>query len=183
MRRLLLLCLSLPLAGCQLAGRFEEYSSQYLPPANSRLALRQELTIPVGTAHVTVQGGRVVSGNEINRYHPYCRLEVQKVSDRPQPVAPDEFVIRRAYQETQSAGRDGLWQVGGRARLSSDGGPAFLVYRTILVLSSERQPQVRWMVCEQWGDPATGRNVTLQEIHTALGGIFALLPPTAGTGV
>lgn len=176
----LFLILSLPLAACQLTARPENGSSS-LPPAMSRLVLKQELTIPAGTAHVTVQGGRIVSGDDINRYHPHCKLEVQKVSDRPQRVGPDEFVIRRAYRETQSAGRGGLRHVAGRVGFSSDGSPTFLVYRTVFVLSSERQPQVRWMACEQWSDPTTGRDVTLQEIRTALGGVFTLALPAGGT--
>ena len=178
MRQLLLLFVSLPLLACQLtAGKND--SSLELPPANSRLVLNQALTIQPGTARVAMQGGRVMSGNDINRYHPYCRLEVQKVAEVPQTVNPGEFVIRRAYQESNTVQAGGLRYTAGRVGFY-DGSPSFLIFRTVFVLASQ-QPQVRWMVCEQWGDVVMGRNLTLQEIRNALGEIVTLSLPSEGS--
>ncbi len=175
MRQLLVPLLSLPLLACQSAALVDES----LPPAGSRLVLKQELVIPAGTAHVTLQGGRVAGGNDINRYHPYCQIEVRKVSDRPQKLSPDEFLIRRAYLETNTAQTGGFQQVAGRIGFSN-GSPTFLIYRTVFNLSSNRQPEVRWMVCEHWSDPAQGRNLSLNEIRIALGEIVALVTPDGG---
>lgn len=172
MRQLLLLFLSLPLLACQLTAGKNDASLE-LPPPNSRLVLNRALTILPATAHVAMQGGRVTSGNDINRYHPYCRLEVQNVAEVPQTVNPGEFVIRRAYQESNTVQAGGLRYTAGRIGFF-DGSPSYLIFRTVFVLSSPQQPEVRWMVCEQWGDPVMGRNLTLKEIRNALGEILTL---------
>jgi hypothetical protein len=182
MRRLtlpLLMLLSLPLTGCQLGARLEEHVARFLPPANSRLVLKQALTIPAHTAHVNLQGGRVVSGSDIKQYYPYCRLEVNKVLESEQNIDPDEFLIRRAYNESQTAHAGGLQRAAHRVRVTS-GGRLYLVYRTIFVLASNRQPGVRWMTCEHWAEAATGQYLTLEEIRNALGDVFALAAPAAG---
>lgn len=175
MRLLLIPLLSLPLLACQPAAWVDES----LPPADSRLVLERELTIPAGTAHVTLQGGRVVSGNDVRSYYPYCELEVHKVLDVPQKLSPDEFVIRRAYQESRTVSSGGIQPVGGRIGFFRDGS-AILVFRTVFSLSSGRQPDVRWLVCEQWGDAALGTYVTLDDIRKALGDFMTFAPAAGG---
>lgn len=177
MRQLLVPLLSLPLLACQSAALFDNSAS--LPPAGSRLVLKQELTIPAGTAHVTLQGGRVVSGNDVRSYHPYCELEVHKVLDVPQKVGPDEFVIRRAYQESRTVSSGGIRPASGRVGFFMNGA-SVLVFRTVFRLSSSRQPDVRWLVCEQWGDTVSGTHLTLDEIRKALGDVMTLAPATSG---
>jgi len=175
MRRLLPLFLSLLLFACQAPPAVVDENSPYYPlPAGSRLTLKQGLTVPAESAHVTLQGGRVRDDHHVNAYQPNCRLEVQKRRDTPQKVEPDEFRVRRARHEQQTARVEGALRV---ARRVVDGGPTFVRYQTILDLESARQPQVRWMICEQWGDPATGRHLTVREIRLALGDTFTLTLP------
>jgi len=178
MHRLFLIYLALTLTACQVAGQVEHRLSAELPAANSRLVLKQELVIPAGSAHATLQGGRVVDGKQFDHYRPYCELEVQKVREKPQTLHPDEFVVRRAYHETQPYSR-----AAGFLRVANGpdhGGPSHFVFRTILDLTAPRQPEVRWMICQQWGDPALGTYPTLEEIRNALGNYFTLLPPASG---
>lgn len=176
MKILLLLPLCLLLAACQTAGPLDENSPFLVLPAGSRLVLKQELTIPAHSAGVLLQGGQVVSGNDVKQYHPHCRLEVNDVRDTTQTVRADEFVVRRARQESQMVARPGLMKAGFR----KSGTISYYVFRTILDLRSERQPQVRWLTCQQWAEPALGQHVTIREMRTALGEIMALrLPPTS----
>lgn len=178
MRRLLMLLMLLPLPACQTSVALDEDSPLRPPPAGSRLILNQSISIPAHSATVVLQGGRVVSSKDIKRYHPHCRLEVQKLGDAPQVLQPDEFVIRRSRQETRTAWLGDRLQVARRVSSDSNGGPSFFIFQTIFELQSASQPQVRWMTCEQWGDPALGQHLTLREIRRALGDIMRLeLPP------
>jgi hypothetical protein len=180
MRIIALLPLCLLLAACQTTGPLDENSPFHVLPSGSRLVLKQELTIPANSAHVTLQGGRVVSDNDVNQYHPNCRLEVHDVRDTPQTVTADEFVVRRARQDAQVAARAGLMPAGLN---NSSNSVSFYIFRTILDLRSERQPQVRWLTCQQWDHPARGRHVTISEIRAALGVIMtAQLPSSASEG-
>jgi len=178
MRPIALPLLCLLLSACQTAGPLDEDSRYQVLPIGSRLVLKQELTIPAHNAGVVLQGGRVVSGGQgVNQYHPHCRLEVRDVRETVQTVAADEFVVRRARYETQTVALPGLMKA---ARLYAGDGPGFLIFRTVLDLRSERQPHVRWLTCQQWGDPTLDQHVTIREIRQTLGEIFMLqLPATA----
>lgn len=56
----------------------------------------QPITIPAQRAHTAFQGGRPVSG--INRFEPWCELEIRTVSERPQGVEAGRFAVRRVTQ-------------------------------------------------------------------------------------
>ncbi len=170
----LLVCLLL--SACQTTGPLNENSHSDVPPPGSRLVLKQELTIPAHSAGVLLQGGRVVSDKDLNPYYPHCRLEVHDVRETMQTVLADEFVVRRALRmETYTAMRSGLLKAGWR----SAGDPSFLIYRISMDLHSPRQPQVRWLDCQQWGDPAVGQHLSIREIRLALGEIFLLQLPAS----
>lgn len=181
MRIIALLPLCLLLSACQTTGPLDEKSPYYILPSGSRLLLKQELTIPAHSAGVLLQGGRVVSGKEVNQYHPHCRLEVNDVRETTQFVAADEFLVRRAHQEDQMVATPALMKAGLRKAGAT---PSFHIFRTILKLESPRQPQVRWLTCQQWSEPGIGRHVTIREIRQALGEIISLqLPPSAADGI
>jgi hypothetical protein len=178
MPRLSILLMLLPLSACQTSAILDEDSPLRPPPPGSRLILNQSISIPAHSAHVVLQGGRVVSGKDINRYHPNCRLEVQKVRDTSQVLQPDEFVVLRSRQESRTAGLEQRLHVAGPFH-GGAGGPSFVMYQTIFELQSVKQPQVRWMTCEQWGDPAIGQHLTPREIRNALGDVMRLELPAA----
>ena len=175
MRIIALLPLCLLLGACQATGPLDENSPFDVLPSGSRLVLKQPLTIPAHTAGGLLQGGRGVSCQGVNQYHPHCRLEVHDVRETAQTVATDEFVVRRVRQESQSVARPGLMKTEFR----KPGGISFYVFRTILDLRSERQPQVRWLTCQQWADPALGQHVTIREMRAALGEIITIHTPSS----
>jgi len=173
-----MLFIGLGLTACHASSVVEE-DSPLRPPPGTRLILNQSISIPAHSASVVLQGGRVMTGKQINHYHPNCRLEVQKVSDAPQVLQPDEFLVRRSRHEDRTTWNGNPLQLAGANH--GNGGPSFVIYQTILELQSVNQPQVRWMTCEQWGDPAIGRHLTLHEIRLALGDVMRLvLPETSG---
>jgi hypothetical protein len=61
-----------------------------------RVELTEPLTIPAGRAHATFQAGRQVGG--VNRYSPWCELEIQTVSEQPQRVEPTGIPVGRVGQ-------------------------------------------------------------------------------------
>jgi len=175
MRTATLLPLFLILGACQTTGPLNENTPSHVLPSGSRLVLKQELTIPAHSAGVILQGGRVVSLKDVNQYNPHCRLEVNDVRETTQTVTADEFLVQRAHQETQTVARHGFIKAG----LRTSGTISFYVFRTVMVLRSERQPQVRSLTCQQWGDPSLGEHVTIREIRATLGEIIALRLPAA----
>lgn len=182
MKRSMLVVVFLVLGACQSAPTtFDESSTHYPPPPGSRFTLKQALTIQANSAHVDLQGGQAVGLSQLNQYHPYCRLDVQDVRDTPQSVQPDEFLVKRVYRQTTDvvAQRSGLVRV---RRVSDDGGPTFMIYRTVFELKSARQPQVRQLTCEHWDRPALGDHLSLRQIRTALGEFFSVTLPGDATG-
>lgn len=175
MRHLLLLTAML-LPACQLAPVADETSPLYPVPAGSRLLLKQPLTIPGGSTGVRLQGGQVRGPKDVNEWHPNCRLEVRALSDATRTVEPDRFEVTRVRREAAVAA--GSRELRLR-RVSEDGGPTHFVFRTILDLHSAHQPGVAWLTCQQWGEPALGRDVTIQEIRVALGDVIALELPAS----
>jgi len=179
MKIVALLPLCLLLTACQTTGPLDENSPSHLLPSGSRLVLKQELTIPAHSVSILLQGGHEVSNRDLERYQPHCRLEIQDMREIAQVVTADEFVVRRAFRDTKSSARTGLMKTALRYAAE---GPTYFVFRTVLDLHSERQPQVRSLTCQQWGNPGTGRHLSIREIRQALGEIFTLYLPDATPG-
>lgn len=174
MKHIAAMLVVLVLGGCATAPTpFDEDSTLYPPPAGSRFTLKQELAIPAHSAHVSLQGGQLVSQSQLNLYQPHCRLDVQDVGELPQSVRPDEFVVSRVYRQNteQAFLRAGPVRV---RRVMNDGGPGYMTYRTVFVLKSARQPQVRQLSCEHWDKAALGNHLSLRQIRAALGDYFAV---------
>lgn len=173
MRYALIVLLALVTA-CHATYSGDETSRFYPPPAGSRLILKQRLTIPAETAGVFIQGGRAVSSREVNQYHPHCRLEVHERRDTSQTVDPDEFLVRRVRREVQTVSRPGLLPAA-----NTSGRTSFWIYRTLLDLQSPRQPQVRVLVCQHWGEPPLDDHLSIRDIRRALGDVMTLELPVA----
>jgi hypothetical protein len=175
MKQISLIAFCVLLTACQTTGPLDENTPSHVLPSGSRLVLKQELVIPVRSAGVMLQDGRVVDAKDVNQYHPHCRLEVNDVRETTQTVTADEFLVKRAHQETQTVARPSLIKAG----LRTSGTISFYVFRTVMDLRSERQPQVRSLTCQQWGDASLGEHVTIREIRKALGEIILLQLPAA----
>jgi hypothetical protein len=183
MKQVALVAFCLLLTACQSTGPLNENSPFHILPAGSRLLLKQEITIPARSAGVMLQGGRVVSDKDVNQYHPHCRLEVNDVRDTTQSVAADEFVVRRARQEDHQVMGSGFMKAGLHNMRKASATPTYHVFRTILDLESPRQPQVRWLTCQQWSEPAIGVHVTIREMRQTLGEIIQLQLPAETSGL
>jgi hypothetical protein len=172
--RYLWLLMTVLLPACQLGPVADETSPLYLVPAGSWLLLKQPLTIPGGSTGIRLQGGQVRDPKDINEWHPNCRLEVRTLSDAARTVGPGRFEVTRVRREVAVAAGS---REGYLRRVSENGAPTYFVFRTTLDLRSTLQPDVAWLTCQQWGEPALGRDLSIREIRVALGDIITLELP------
>ena len=162
------------LAGCQSFYRDHIHGNENSPyfsmPIESRVVLKQELEIPTRSDRVFFQGGKIVPIRQVNRYLPYCHLEMDVWKERPQRVDPDSFVVRRVYDEL----RFQLAVHHVRLAQLDRGGNDFQVLAKVHELASERQPEVRFLVCADWGPIPDSERVTISTMREQLGGYFEL---------
>lgn len=164
MHRLLILIPLVALGACTLTPSRDEASPFYVPSAGSRLILNQALTIPPENVGVFIQGGRAVENREVDQYLPHCRLEVRDRHETAQTVNPDAFRVERVRRDVQVVSNT---RAGPLVRVGQ--GLSFFIYRSLLDLSSARQPQVRTLVCQHWGHPALDDHLSIRDMRRALG--------------
>lgn len=174
MHRLLILIPLVLLGACQTTAARDEASPFYVPPAGSRLVLKQTLTIPAENIGVFIQGGRAVGNREVDQYLPHCRLEVRDRQETAQTVNPDDFLVQRVRRDVQVVSN---METTRLVRVSH--GPSFFIYRTLLDLQSAQQPQVRTLVCQHWGHPALDDHLSIRDMRRALGEVMTLELPAA----
>ncbi len=184
MRRLIFLfVLVLPLAACQTAVPRDPSSPYYAVPEGSRLILHRALEVPVGDASVRFQSGKVMGQDSVDIYYPNCRLQLRKPLEASARIEPDTFVIEKVrrneiagrVRELRLAAAGGVRVFGGIAVNGGGGDGGRIFYETEMFLSSERQPDVRKLICRQWQDPTTDPyHLTINQIRRTLEPIFTL---------
>ena len=142
------------------------------------------MTIPEKTAVVYFQRGQIfLKHYQYNRYFTYCELELSAKRNVPQTIKADEFVIYTVKQErvfgdggfiqlaSRGLGFGGLAQFG---RGGNDGRQLYEVVATRMALRSERQPDVRALICASWHPAQAMSYLTIRKIRNTLGDIFSL---------
>ena len=178
MKRLILLATSVLLSACQTAYVGNENSPYYTIPVGSTLTLNQNAVIPPNLAGFLLQNGQIQTQSQINQYYPYCKFEVLKIRDDPQPIQADTFSIVKVVQQIDHSVDAGQTKLAG---LSigigigiSNGGSSVQTYATRLNLRSEKQPEVFRLSCGLWDYPEKGKHLTINEIRKTLGNVFTL---------
>jgi hypothetical protein len=168
------------LAGCASLESPNPASPYYAYPPGWILQLNKTLTIPPNSATVRLQYGGVVPRNGVQEQDPYCVVELNTVSDKPQTLEPGRFEVWRVTRsvETIAMATSPFIKTGFA---SDDSGPSFLYYKTVFHLRDTVQPNIRSMTCA-WDQMAPGneslmRHLTLGEIRSALGDWITLIPP------
>jgi len=82
-------------AGCAPINVTDVSFSYFHLPTSTMVDVRQPITIPKETAHVTLQDGQVVAIDRLRRYEPFCELEVNDVLESEQQVRPGRFAATR----------------------------------------------------------------------------------------
>lgn len=145
------------LTGCASGGGF---SSNYIPQGTT-IVQKESITIPTGDAHVLLQNGQISSAKKTDKYNPYCRFEVNKLSGTPaEVIKPGAYTISGV--ELNSV------QVVGRTTFN---------YITKMLLNSPNNPNIRNMSCGAWQDNSTGDYISITQMQQALGKYFKIIKP------
>jgi len=187
MKKLTVLLFSLLLVSCT----YTPVTIKELVPVGSTLRLTEPLEIPPNYSFVYIAFGRIAPHKHINSvdiYEPYCEFHLRKKSDQARRVEADTFKITKiveweGYVDAPSAikvaSADTIAASGGiNIRIGAgdynDVGPSLIMYATILTLQSDKQPEVKEMVCGHWYDQGKVEPLTLEQFKTAIGKMFVI---------
>lgn len=174
------------LAGCAPIGVVDVSSFHYRLPASTTVVVRQTITIPPGTAHVTLQDGRIITLDQLRRYEPFCEIEVDDVLESEQQVRPGRFsavrIIRQQligkYQPALLAANmatEAESAAGTRAMLLAALDDTFRLNEVRLQLHSPEQMNVRELRCAGgWAFTSNVAFPTLAEMNRALGAFVSI---------
>lgn len=153
------------LTACQSGAVRDPDSPWYRIPAGSKLVLLKPVTIPAGSAHVKFQGGAALGAGGVGQHEVWCRLDINRLADRPHTIQPDTFTITRMESHEE-------WVT---LRVTKE-------YVKTLYLKSEAHPEVLTLTCQQWNDPLRGTDISIPQMQHALGDYFRfeLATPPAG---
>jgi len=162
-----------------------------LVPVGSTARLTHWITIPADHAYVYIANGQVLpfkSYNTVDLRNPYCRIGFADPSPSQRKIEPDSFRITKITEWEDYRGQLGYPQwarlnksdvsVGGGFNIGAadynDAGPPMIMYATIFGLKSDRQPQIREMVCGHWNEQNIIEPLTLVELRKALGDLVTI---------
>ena len=164
-----------------------------LLPVGSTLQLTRPLAIPAGHASVYIAHGEVVPFkpyNTVNIYKPYCQFHLHKVSQQARLVRPDSFRVTKVVEWEDYHGESGAIRyasldtadlrihggigIGMGLGMLDDAAPSTVMYATIISLQSEKQPEVKELVCGHWDTLGVVEPLTLEEMKSALGELFVI---------
>lgn len=177
--QLTLLLLVALLAACETAykdGVANERSPWFFVPVGSKLVLHRNIEIPSGQGSAYLQDGKLLPWYHVNQYAPYCALARQAPQDVAQRVSPDDFAVRRISQRslfTLAATQAGALRHAATMDRDSNG-MTYEVLATVMDIQSERQPEVRALICASWCLPQGLTCLTVENIRRALGSYFTL---------
>lgn len=193
MKRILLSLLFLSICSCTLMTPKNPVTIKHLLPIGAKLKLTQALIIPPDHSYVYIAYGAVVPFkpfNTVDIYRPYCMFRLQTVSNKSRQVEPDTFTVTRIVEIEDYSGLryhrqnpamlpvsyKGDLRIHGGLGIDGGAGPSLIMYATVISLQSERQPEVKELVCGHWEDQGTVEPLTLEEMKQALGDLIVIEP-------
>jgi len=137
-------------------------SSQYFDiPITTQISLLKKVTIPANTAHIYFQGGVVSSPKATNQYHPFCRFEVNQLSEAAQIIMPNLYTLKRIRSDYEVVSM-----------------PDTRLYYTEFRLSSDKDKNVRSLKCGQWARPDDSITyLTIKQMQDSLGSYMTIKLP------
>jgi hypothetical protein len=142
-----------------------------------RLILNSAVTIPPEAATLRLQYGRPTAYNAVQEQDPFCVLEVNTVSRRPQIIQPRSFRITRVSRSIDSIAGIPVPRVVPAVFRGKGGGPSQIYYKTRFQLE-DADRSVRALTCmSDQNMPGTApfmRHLTFVEMQQALGRIMTL---------
>ena len=170
----LIMSISLGAVTACASGPYPTASPYFTIPQGSHLILKQSLTIPPDTGRVYIQQGLVVSDSEKDQYYPHCWFVSWVVNEAAQQIKPDDFIITSSRKNESYAKTQQRFNLANASPVILSGiffGATAIEYSTELTIHSNRQPNIRQLICSHWEDPADANHLSLTQINTVLGDI------------
>lgn len=159
-----------------------------LLPVGSTLRLTQTLTIPKDRSSIYIAFGKVAplkNFNTVDIYEPYCMFRLHDEVPDARQVLADQFKITKIVEWEGYYSRLDYRNVTSRHNResgfrkvatmnASDGGPSIMMHATVIGLHSNKQPEVKEIVCGHWDEQSLVEPLTLEQMKTALGDLFAI---------
>lgn len=168
------------LCGCGPLTIRDAERNAYMPAQAGTFELHREIIIRGGRTRAYLQGGAVVSG--VDEFRPHCQLQVNTLMDTARTVQPDTFAITRVSTRTDQVVQAAPLQLAATAdfRLGhfdhDGGGETRRMYVYLFSLHSDRQPDVRELICGgAFDSPWLAERPTLQEVAASLGAYGTLM--------
>lgn len=173
------ICLSL-LSGCGPLLIRDDARGAYVPIQLGTFELHKEVIVRGGHTRTYLQGGRVVSG--VNEFLPHCQLEVNTLKETPRTVLPDTFTLTRVSTRTDQVVQTAPPQLATLDDFTLthvydfDNGESRRMYVYLFFMHSDRQPDVRALICGgAFDSPWLAQRPSLDEIAESLGGYGTLI--------
>ncbi len=137
-------------------------------PVGTRVHLLKPLTVRPGQARVFIQNGKVTGAR--NEYAVFCDFELRALSEKPQVITPDDFLITAVRPGFTEVVMD--WRPRWLASSSADYSPAMISRYFYFRLGSDRQPGVMRLACYGgFDDPPWAYPPRMDEIRDTLAGV------------
>ncbi|HEC12375.1 MAG TPA: hypothetical protein ENI80_03855 [Acidiferrobacteraceae bacterium] len=180
MKRVILSFILIVVGGQAAADDQNQYLYKLSP--GTRLVLQRPVVIPLGTATVYFQGGRVVSEDDVDEYYPHCALLSRVVSVLPQTVAAGTFTITRVFpfeEEHNTSGRMLPRYAGSGAGFIAVGlvlasNETSYYFSTRLLLRADAMPDIMYLECRQISEYDVGEHLRIGEFRQAVGSLMSL---------
>ncbi len=164
--------MALLLNACALPTSTDPDSFLYSVPVGSVLELEQDFPIKAHTARSFMQAGRIVQEHELNIYYPHCSLLTNTLQDYDRIIKPTRFDIYRVVDDEEHARR--YVQYAARLIGFDSDGPTIIGQSSYYYLRSADAPDVRSLICIQWGSPESVKYLSINQVRAVLGSIFTL---------
>ncbi|MCK4711223.1 MAG: hypothetical protein KAU21_21610 [Gammaproteobacteria bacterium] len=167
MKTLIVIAVYIVIQACSVSQSYSELKTDNL------LELRQKLVIQPDSARINIQYGKVVSYSQIDNYYPHCWFISWKRKKQAQIIEADTFKITFVRQTYELVNLN-----TGGFRLSAlsiaDTGLSALDYMTEMHIVSEKQPEIKRLICSHWEEPADAEHLSQKQIQKALGSIVII---------
>ena len=174
-------------AGCAPINVTDVSFSYFHLPTSTMVDVRQPITIPKETAHVTLQDGQVVAIDRLRRYEPFCELEVNDVLESEQQVRPGRFAATRIIPRQELGAQPQPVRLTANTvtanEINAASAPwilaalddALRLNQVHFRLQSAVQPNVRELRCAGgWAFTSNVAYPTLAEMNRALGALVSI---------
>ena len=188
MKKLTVLLFILLTSSCSVSIVHEPTTIKELLPVGSTLHLTKVLDIPADRSYIYIANGKIAplkNYNTVNIYEPYCMFGFDKESPQARQIMPDQFEVTKVvewdryyggldYKKMPPANNRRVGFFKAVYFVNDNAAPGIVMYATIISLHSDKQSNVREIVCGHWDDQHVVEPLTLNEMITALGDLIII---------